>query len=280
LPRIRDQLRSFLSSPDSPLRLRTLERDHPAHDQLSRHLAGDDLHWVTPEMCAQAVGSAQRLDRVRWIREDRPAASGLIVFDGGISTIDYFRYEMPIDAMSWGPDPDGVRVGLYVGRWRLNDLAGAVVADPDSFPPLVLLDSTVQPVHADPSPVDDIGLYQTPLTSLMTAWSLMRQPQLIERQPVVVDRQIRRAYTRAGRPEPEVRLITLRRVYRPEQGPPLESDQPGRHYRHRWYVPEFPRWQRKGPGLSQVELITVTGHHRGPKDAPLLTADRVNVWRR
>ncbi len=283
LPRIRDQVQRLVSDPQSLLRL-TYSQRNAELDAMARSLGRAELTWVTAELAACAVGSASRLTHVRWTLSDRPSEHGLIVYDGGIGGIDYQDGAIyPCDAVCWGSDPSGMMVGFFTRRARLEQkLAERGMTVGEGVPPLIPIGGHVEEVSAEPRPVEDLPEgHSTVLTTLAMTWVMMREPRATERRPVDVDRRVARVYQRAGRPEPEVKLVTLRRAYLPRERPAeLDPDRSGRHYRHRWYVPAFPRWQRKGPGLSQLELILVSGHIRGPEGAPLLHQEKVNVWRR
>ncbi len=289
LPKIRDQVQYLLGDRGSLLRSRFEERapaDNDDLDHIADCLGHAELYWVTEEMAACAVGSAQRLTHVRWTLNDRPSEYGLVVFDGGIGGIHYQDSLFPCDAVSWGSHPGGLMFAFFTRRSRVEQEVAQRGARLDFeaglLPPLIPFGGHVEPVRAEPTPVKDLpGGHMNVLTTLAMAWVMMREPRATERVSVDIDRKLARVYTRAGRPVPEVKMVTLRRAYQPTgDAGELDPDRPGRYYRHRWYVPAFPRWQRKGPGLSQLELILVSGHIRGPEGAPMLNQDKVNVWRK
>ena len=114
--------------------------------------------------------------------------------------------------------------------------------------------------------------------SLVAAWHLMQQPTLAERYPAERDNKLARAYARAGRDDPDVTIVDLRRRYHPGDDQQTE-EQPGR-YSHRWVVTGHWRQQPYGPGRELRQRIWIADHVKGPDGAPLLVRERVNVWRR
>ena len=284
LPKVRDGLQRLLSDPDSALRRNVA--DTPLSDTLAhvaRSLGVAELYWVMPEMAALAVGAAESLPEVRWSVVDRPAAHGLLVWDGGIGTTEYQGVLFPVDAVSWGPHPDGLLVMAYLRRARINEVLAKQGAQVDTatVPPLVPLGAHVLPVVDEPQPADQFApTDRTLLTTIASTWSLMQQPTIADRSQAEVDRQIRRAYGRAGRADPEVTLVDLRRQYRPSDQEPPEPDAPGRHYRHRWIVRGHWRQQAYGPERALRRPTWIPAYVKGPEGAELLETTRVNVWRR
>ncbi len=86
LPRVRDRMVALLSDPGSALRRNAvIDGEYGlALDIAARHLATGDLYWVSSDMAALATAAARELDTVRWTTADRPAATGLMVMDGGV----------------------------------------------------------------------------------------------------------------------------------------------------------------------------------------------------
>jgi hypothetical protein len=92
------------------------------------------------------------------------------------------------------------------------------------------------------------------------------------------DKAIRRAYARTGRPDPTIRVLRLRPRPQPQHAEPeATGDQPGRVYRHRWWVNGFWREQPYGPGRSLRRRTFVRGHMKGPDAAPLLLRHTIHV---
>lgn len=283
LPAIRDQTSRLLRDPHSPIHA-ALADDPPAGEALVRqghHLLASDLYWVTAQMSALAVSSAASLSEVRWTAADRPSHFGLLVWHEGIGSVDYQGAAIPVTAMSWAPDPDGLAVCCYLSRRALAQRfvdRGLALANVDQIPQLVPTWGSAYPTHADWTPADELGDWRTPLTVLYATWALMQQPTIAGRSRPEVDRSIQRSYRRAERPEPEVTLVDLRRQYVPTG--PVESDEASRTYRHRWVVQGHWRDQPYGPGRAERRKQWIASHVKGPDGAPLLETARVNVWRR
>jgi hypothetical protein len=165
-------------------------------------------------------------------------------------------------------------------------LAGAVAdkgleLERDQVPPLMPIASHTWPADAEPTPMAALP-QDAPapiMAALAAAWLLMQQPQLVERQPVEATRDVRQAYHRAGRPAPEVTLVDLRRQYVPDQADADDTGPSSRH-RHRWVVSGHWRNQAYGPDRSLRRPTWIAAYVKGPDGAPLLTTERVNVWRR
>jgi len=277
-PRPGERPGPYGSPPRSP------EEDSAGLRRLARHLYASDLYWVTPQMSALAVSSAESLPSVRWSVVDRPdgANFGLLVWDGGIGMIDYGGVGVPTAAASWAPHEDGLAVCVYMTRYDMAAAVERVTGQPapvDDIPPLVPVWSDVLPTGDEWTPASELGWWRTALTTLWASWTLMQQPTVADRQRAEVDRAIRRSYGRAGRPAPEVTIVDLRRVYRP----PRERDPdepPSRQYRHRWVVSGHWRDQPYGPGGTLRRRQWIPSYIKGPTGAPLLRTTRVNVWRR
>jgi hypothetical protein len=124
----------------------------------------------------------------------------------------------------------------------------------------------------------DPQLPQPVVAALASAWLLMQQPLLVDRTRERADKPTVRAYARDGLPSPEVTVVDLRRQYTPQDRDPDAGS--GRHYRHRWIVSGHWRNQPHGPGQSLRRQTWVPSHVKGPEGAPLLSTEKVNVWRR
>lgn len=265
LPRIRDRMATLLAGETG--------------DAAARHLHGE-LYWATSDMAALATAAGRDLDTIRWAAEDRPSPTGLLVMDGGIGWWPGRSVDAPVDAVSWGPAPGGLLLTFWVAAaHRLAIMhprqtrAGAA-----DLPPLVPLGGRTVAVHINATPAEEIDTdLRAILTTVWAAWQLMSQPTLAELRPAVVDRTLTRSYGRAGRGQPEVTIVDLRRLYQPGD---REGEDEGRTYRHRWVVRGHWRNQAHGPGRSERRRIYVPSYVKGPNGRPLLTRERVNVWRR
>ncbi|MFD3516256.1 hypothetical protein [Streptomyces sp. NPDC058657] len=282
LPRVRTQLLRHLEDPASALRSKTGEESRPGLEVATSHVRAADLYWVTADMASLAMSAGSKLAAARWATADRPSACGLVYFDGGIGMLDAQGVEMPVHAMTWGPSRAGCEVGMYMDRRYLEQRlhgTGRTVA-PDEVPPLIPMVSYAAPVTAEPHPMADLdGAPVALFGALAAAWLLMQQPQLVDRSQERPKGPTRRAYARDGLPSPDVTVVDLRRQYTPNgQEPDGASD--GRTYRHRWVVSGHWRNQAYGPRQSLRRQTYVPAYVKGPDGAPLLSTEKVNVWRR
>lgn len=151
----------------------------------------------------------------------------------------------------------------------------------EEIPPLVPFYGATLPAGADPVSMADIDSRLPPVVvaALASAWLLMEQPLLIDRTRERADKSTARAYARDSLSTPEVTVVDLRRQYTPADQEENEG-MPGRHYRHRWVVSGHWRNQAYGPDRSLRRKTWVPSYVKGPDGAPLLSTERVNVWRR
>jgi hypothetical protein len=281
LPKIRDQVLKQLDDLTMPVRARTGDANQPALDLAAEHLRVAELYWVTADMAALAVSAGGSLAAARWTVADRPTPAGLIVFDGGIGEIVADDAVIPVDAVTWGPEEHGCMLGLWMSRWRLAEAAARHGDElvTELMPPLVPLRLATLPLSDEPLPLatQQTKLPTTVIAALAASWLLMQQPNLVERTTQRPDKSVRRAYGRAGRPDPEVTLVDLRRQYVPSQD---DAEKEPSRYRHRWVVSGHWRDQAYGPARSLRQKTWIPAYIKGPDGAPLLATERVNVWRR
>lgn len=217
-----------------------------------------ELYWVardTRNMAALAISSGEQLAAARWATADRPAPCGLLLFDGGISTVDAHGMEIPIEACTWGPAQGGCLVWLLLSRRRLAremvERNSPLTLVEDKIPSLIPVAGHVLPVTDVPVPMAELGegAPVPVMQELAASCLLMQQPQLIDRNRECADKSVRRAAARQGLPDPEVTIVDLRRQYVPQdQDPDVEG--PGRRYRNRWVVSGHWRDQAYGPERS------------------------------
>ncbi len=280
LPKARDQMVRMLTDPDGAL-LRNMPAAEPQARRLAANLATATLWWVTPDMAALAVAAGGTLPTVD--SAARPAPSGLAVFDGGVGMVDSSAGPLPADAVLWCPHPDGVEIDTFMDEMRLHELLAARdwTLGGHLAPLIPTGDLARSTIPAGPTPIADLpDASRTVITALAAMWEMSTQPTLVDRQRVDVDRQVRRSYGRAGRGDPEVTLVDLRRAYRPLGGEVRDEAAGGRQYRHRWVVSGHWRDQPYGPGREQRRRTWIASYVKGPGGAPMLARERVNVWRR
>lgn len=281
LPKLRDQTLRHLHDPASAIRAGPGADVQPGLDGLAFHLSIAELYFVTGDMAALAVSAGAQLAAASWGLDDRPAPCGLIMFGGGIGQIDAHGMTIPIDGCAWGTLDGECLIWLVVTRRRIAT-AIAASGTGDSLdiawlPPLLPVYGCTLPLPA-PVPMADVGTGQTVVATMAAAWLLMQQPTLTGRVREHADKDVRRAYARTGRPDPQITMVDLRRQYVPSV-----ADEPGQadgRYRHRWVVSGHWRQQPHGPGRTLRRQQWIPAYVKGPDGAPLLATERVNVWRR
>lgn len=117
--------------------------------------------------------------------------------------------------------------------------------------------------------------------AVMSTWLMMSQ-RITDVTRAPLPRYVRRQYTREGRPEPEVRQVTLRRAASPSQ-----KREPGqeasRVYTKQWVVRGYGYWRNTWYPSKQEhrqQFVHVPDYVKGPEGAPLVGGERVNVLRR
>lgn len=280
LPKVRDQVLRHLTDPSMPLRSRTGDENQDGLDLSANHLRAAGLYWASADMAALAMSAGASLAAARWATADRPSGCGLIVWDGGVGTIDAHGVAIPVEAMTWGPSPDGCLIGLWISRARIQQ-ESSVELDIERTPPLLPMRGYDVPVTSEPVPFVDLGMNAptTVTAALAAAWLLIQQPNLVERTIERPDKSVRRSYGRAGREDPEVTVIDLRHLYVPKD-PDAGEEVGTRHYRHRWVVSGHWRNQPYGPDREMRRRQWIPSYTKGPDGAPLMITEKVNVWRR
>lgn len=285
LPRVRRQTLRHLREPSSAVRAKTGEAMQDGLDALAAGLEVAEMFWVQRDMAALAMHSGQELAAARWATADRPAPCGLLFWQDGIGNVDSHGVQIPVEACAWAPHRGEMLLWLFMTRDRL--VTEAARARPDlqilteQVPPLIPLYGATLPVEAEPSSLADIDpqLPQPIVAALASSWLLMQQPLLIDRTRERADKPTARAYVRDGLPSPEVTVVDLRRQYTPQDRDP-DAGGDGRQFRHRWVVGGHWRNHAYGPGQSLRRQQWIPAHVKGPDGAPLLSTEKVNVWRR
>lgn len=284
LPKARRQLLQHLDDPKDPIRANVGADLQPGLDLLASHLRVADMFWVAPDMAALAVSSGSQLAAARWATADRPTSCGVLWWDGGIGTVDFQGAPFPVDGVVWGPGPGGgCLVWWLIDRSRIEEaatVAGGRLPE-GAVPRLVPAWGVELELSAEPRSLADLpdGAPFVQTAALAASWLLMQQPMLIDRTRHSADGPTRRQHTRDGLPDPAVTVVDLRRMYVPQdQDSGSEGD--GRRYRHRWVVSGHWRDQAHGPERSLRRKTWIPSYVKGPEGAPLLSTERVNVWRR
>ncbi|MFF1444167.1 hypothetical protein [Streptomyces sp. NPDC058295] len=276
----------FLNDPQSSIRKNTSAELAPGFDALAANLEAADLYWVQEDMAALSMHAGEKLAAASWATTDRPSPSGLLYWQGGIGHMDGYGVQIPVEACAWGPHQGEMMLWLLMSRDRLAAVTEAnkqFTLLTDEIPPLVPVFGSTIPITADPLSMLELeSELPVPIVSaLASAWLLMQQPLLIDRTRERADKPTARAYTRDGLPAPDVTVVDLRRQYTPQDRDP-DAGSDGRRYRHRWIVSGHWREYRSDRYSAETRASKqwIPSHVKGPDGAPLLSTEKVNVWRR
>jgi hypothetical protein len=115
---------------------------------------------------------------------------------------------------------------------------------------------------------------------LVATWLLIAQ-RLAETTPVEVDKAIRKAYQRAGRPTPDVALVRIRGTNPTRRSGTAthrsDDDRPRTPHEYRWWVKAHWRQLAYGPGRTLRRPFLVVPQVRGPKDKPIKASTVVRM---
>jgi hypothetical protein len=263
LPKVRDRLTNLLRGPDhlppdlNHGALRTLLADsfEAAH-----------LYWIDDEFTDMAEHAARSLPATTISATDLPAPHGLVTWAQPVGD----RRDV---AAGWTTGPDGVHIVGY--RSVGAGLEGA------SLQRLREQVGWLTPRHHRHTTTDDVAISATdPAATLIATWLLIAQ-KLAEATPSEVDKSIRKAYQRTGRPAPQVRLVRIRGHRTASDATPSApqqaGDRPGVERQYRWWVRGHWRNQPYGPGRAQRRLIYIDPQLRGPEDKPINASTTVRI---
>jgi hypothetical protein len=262
LPRVRDRLADLLRGPDylpadldnTDLRTRVADSLRTAH-----------LYWIDPQFTDLAVHAAESLP-ARPVTAHPPAPHGLIAWAQPVGQ----RHDTV--AATWTTGTDGIDVVGYRS-------VGAGL-DGTSLQRLREQVGWLTPQQYRHLPAGAAGDAADPVVAIVMAnWLLIAQ-KLAETVLSDVDRTIRRAYQRTGRPVPQVRLVRIRGTAQPTAGagtPQRSGDAATVERTYRWWVRGHWRNQPYGPGRSQHRWIFIDPQLRGPDDKPIKASTTVRI---
>lgn len=281
MPRFRNYLARHCSHLDDP-------------DGARRAINVAELYWIAPQMVDVAEAAARTLPDYDAAWGARPSDYGLVWLGRRLVRESFTREgvqksdDVGCVAVRWQPHGDGFQVHGYVHCLDLSEhLADRAIRRPGTRDEVINfeLHGFLGPggpgawiTNDDPITVrrgDPVDPAQPLAAFLASAWLLMGQTMIVDASPADIEPKIRREERRAGRPDPTVTVIELRRA----KGEP-SGDPSGREYHHRWMVSGHWRNQPYGPGRSQHRPVWINPYVKGPEDAPLLVTEKVRVWRR
>lgn len=234
-------------------------------DHIASGLEVADLYYVSRDFTHLAITSGQELTDVSLTREELPSAFGFLVWEEPIEEAERIMgFKAGFRSVSWTLVPGGVWVNFYVQpedgdpdyRYREPALSKLIALSPGTGLPFINLG----PVPEEPQS----GL----LTTLLATWFLMTQPGVGQETIQHADKGLQRAYKRAGRKTPDVRVIDLRRRSQAERDAAAAAGEI-RKISVRFLVRGHWKRQAYGPARSLRKTIYVAPFMKGPDGAPL-----------
>ncbi|MBC9006983.1 hypothetical protein H9X94_34130 [Micromonospora aurantiaca] len=246
---------------------------------MANHAENGRVFWIDPDFTALAAHAARDLPDVRVEQVEMPASDGLLVWHTPIyqPVEPHTGLTVPIVAAQWGPIPGGVWITFYTPAETLLQGQQPTELELQGLRERI---GWLAPVSSGAGL--RFGQPYAPnseqtrlmLCSLIATWILSTQPDAeVTEEPA--DKATRKAYQRANRPAPTVRLVRLRRKQQARQDSPDGTTT--RVYTRRWWVAGFFRQQPYGPGRGLRRRTYVRPHIKGPADAPLILTDQVHV---
>ncbi|HEY2671087.1 MAG TPA: hypothetical protein VGJ07_12025 [Rugosimonospora sp.] len=259
LPKIRDRLARLYHGPDLlPSRYGDPRSRATIADGLSR--AG--LYWVDETFTDLSDHAATHLPDVTINREDMPATDGLLVWHHPITS-------QQITAATWTTTHGGWQLITY--RTTGAGLTGTILQRVrENIGWLTPINTALVTEHGTLPGTD-------PSAPLVATWLLIAQ-KVAETAPADVDPGIRRAYARANRPQPEVRVLRIRgHHHRAQDTDTSPGPATGRKLTSRVFVSGHWRNQAYGKGRALRKPIYINPFLRGPDNLPIRQATTVRV---
>ena len=272
--------------PGAPLHASAVRTDDPALISeytalMGNHVENGKLFWVDSEFSALAAHAARDLPDIRVLPTELPATDGLLIWQDPIAWIKSSEtgIALPVTAASWGPIPGGVWTLFYTPAETVLIEAGRIRITEQQLQQLRERIGWFAPLHTgtglayDQSHETESDDIRKLLAAIIATWILTTQPdaEITDTQP---DKATRKAYQRAKRPAPVVKLVRLRRK---QQTRTETTAGKTRTYTRRWWVAGFFRDQAYGPGRALRRRTYVRPHIKGPADAPLILTNKVNI---
>ncbi|MFI1991778.1 hypothetical protein [Actinoplanes sp. NPDC020271] len=261
LPKIRDRFTGLLrSAADLPTPL----NDPDQRRNIASQLDIAPMYWVNEEFTdlVNTLSSDQPVARVN--DELVPSSSGLIAWPGPVGST------RNLAAVSWTPHSAGWQIIGY------RSIGSAL--DDDLMPALRHEIGWLVPIHAEYVPYRAPLDGSHPLGPLITTWLLINQ-QMAEAVPAKLSKGTTKAYQRANRPVPEVRVVRIR----PRSGPSTTKEAKSATGRtrakpdHRYWVSGHERQQAYGPGWSLRKPVDIQPFLKGDESLPIKLSTTVRV---
>lgn len=241
--------------------------------RLERSVQVAELYWISKEFTTLAISSGKKLPDITLHREEMPSAHGLLLWQQPIEEIELAGRPVHVIGVSWGVISEGVWFTLY--------------CRPEQAMPDVDLDA-IREYHGWLAPVgpgaaimfgDDLPAESDRAAhfarTILATWFLMNEPGIAGIREEQADKATRRAYGRAGRPQPTVKVVDLRRRPKTAREP---AEGVTRTFSVRWEVEGHWYDQAYGPNWSLRRRRFRKSYIKGPDGAPLkLKGDDVQV---
>jgi hypothetical protein len=237
--------------------------DGQVRGPISPSLEAARLFWVDPQFTELAQYAARSLPATPLTAAQPPAPHGLLAWAQPVGV------RGDLAAASWSSGPDGMRI---IGYRSIG--SGLPPAELQHLREQIGWLGPRTHTHLAPGELVDTG---SPAGVLVATWLLIAQ-RLAETAPAAVDKAVRKAYQRTGRPAPDVRLIRIRGAHTAGSAtrrPAGDQDSPQREFR--WWVKGHWRNQPYGRGRAQRRLIFLDPHLRGPEGKPIKASTTVRV---
>jgi hypothetical protein len=310
MPAIRDELATSFGRPlverwmrDRLASLRSRRQIYSdiTHRDVISWANAAEMFYVTAPMSAVIAQAANAVPPYRLRPDDLPARTGLVVFADPPVATDHVqalgehaecsheghtaRCEVRGVLWSAGVDPRygpcvwvnfllDTEVLLASPHYQSHAPAETLKKMRADLGPFALADTAPLTFGDDP----DVKVVNEDVAMILATWLLMGQRisrTTIERPT----RQVRRYFERAGRPEPLVRSVTLRRASSAACQDRAEGQAPVREYHHQWIVGGH--WRNHWyPSESRHKPVYIADYVKGPEGAPLIGGERVSVLRR
>lgn len=253
-----------------------------------------ELFWVSDSMTAVASQAAKTTPPYRLAHDDVPASVGLLIWQTPVSTItvtavDGVDIHIALRGILWAPAETVFGYGIGVVVLVDTDVMLASPAYVNEALPLEMEDPGVMArMRSDLGPLSALDLMpmtfmeldqrvgNEAMASTLATWLIMGQRIAVsetQRLPF----PMRQEYRKARKPEPTVRVITLRRA-RVEHVDDPDGQAPGRTYHHQWVVEGH--WREPASHWKIQKPIWIFDYVKGPEGAPMLGGERVSVLRR
>ncbi|MEV6494491.1 hypothetical protein AB0M20_38595, partial [Actinoplanes sp. NPDC051633] len=222
------------------------------------------LFWIDGSFTELAAQAAADLPALAVTPELAPSPHGLLLWAEPIGG--------EVAAASWTTDGDDLDVVTYrtigagldgAALQRLRDQVGWLA--PIRADRLTTAGGPGNAITGGPRQVH---------RPLITTWLLIAQ-QIAAAEPAVVDTAITRAYARAGRPAPDVRVLRIRGPRTGQLARPASGQR--RPAAARVWVAGHWRNQPYGPGRALRRPVYIHPFLRGPQNLPIAASTTVRI---